>query len=232
MDHQVVTQEQWLTARRELLAKEKELTRLRDEVSKQRRELPWVKVDKTYNFDGPEGTLTLADLFDGQSQLLIYHFMFDPKWEDGCKSCSFWADNYQGIGPHLKARDVTLVTVSRAPLAKLEAFKRRMGWNFKWVSAFNTDFNYDFHVSFRPEDQQDGKVNYNFSQVHFPAAEAPGVSVFYRDSTGAIFHTYSSYSRGIDNLNGAYHYLDLVPKGRDEQDLKYAMSWLRHHDRY
>jgi predicted dithiol-disulfide oxidoreductase (DUF899 family) len=231
-EHKIVTKQEWLAARKELLVKEKELTRLRDQVSQARRELPWLKVDKSYHFDGPQGKESLSELFDGQSQLLVYHFMFDPSWEEGCKSCSFWADNYQGIIPHLKARDVTFVTISRAPLHKLDAFKKRMGWSFKWVSSFHTDFNHDFHVSFTAEELKDGKVDYNFQPVQFPTSEAPGVSVFYKDESGAIFHTYSCYSRGIDILNGAYHYLDLLPKGRDESALKYSMAWLRHHDKY
>lgn len=232
MERRIVSREEWLKARTELLAREKELTRLRDEVSRQRQELPWVRIDKSYQFDGPGGPESLADLFEGKRQLIVYHFMFDPSWEAGCKSCSFWADNYQGIAPHLRARDVNLVTISRAPLAKLEAFKQRMGWNFKWVSSFHSDFNYDFHVSFTPEQLASGNVYYNFREGRFPVAEAPGASVFYKDESGAIFHTYSCYSRGIDILNGAYHYLDLVPKGRDEDSLQYSMSWLRLHDQY
>ena len=232
MEPKIVSREEWLKARIELLAREKELTRLRDEVAKQRRELPRVRVDKTYRFEGSGGSETLAELFAGKSQLIVYHFMFDPSWEAGCKSCSFWADNYNGIAPHLAARDVTLVTISRAPLPKLQAFQKRMGWDFKWVSSHGSDFNYDFHVSFTPEEMQNGTAEYNFRKGPFQVAEAPGVSVFYRDETGAVFHTYSCYSRGIDILNGAYHYLDLVPKGRDEDGLKYAQAWLRLHDRY
>jgi predicted dithiol-disulfide oxidoreductase (DUF899 family) len=232
MDHKIVTREEWLALRRELLAREKELTRLRDRLSQERRDLPWVRVEKSYTFAGPQGPETLSDLFGGQSQLLVYHFMFDPSWEEGCKSCSFWADNFALITPHLKARDVSLVAISRAPLAKLQAFRARMGWGFKWVSSYGSDFNHDFHVSFTPEELQAGEVFYNFTQARFPVTEAPGVSVFYRDAQGAIFHTYSCYARGLDALNGAYQYLDLVPKGRDEAGLPYSMSWLRHHDRY
>jgi predicted dithiol-disulfide oxidoreductase (DUF899 family) len=230
--HKVVSRDEWTVARQALLAKEKELTRQRDHVSQERRRLPWVKVDKEYTFDGPNGRETLSDLFAASGQLLVYHFMFDPSWDEGCKSCSFWADNYQGILTHLRHRDVTLVTISRAPLAKLEAFKQRMGWTFKWVSSFGTDFNYDYHVSFTPAEIDRKEMYYNYRMGHFPASEAPGISVFYKDDTGTIFHTYSCYARGLDMVNGAYHLLDLVPKGRDEAALPYTMAWLRHHDAY
>ncbi len=229
-NHQVVSKDEWLTARQAFLTKEKEFTRLRDQLSQQRRELPWVKVDKAYVFDGPDGKETLADLFAGRSQLLVYHFMFDPEWEAGCKSCSFWADNYNGVLAHLNQRDVTHVTISRAPLATLEAFKQRMGWNFKWVSAFENDFNYDYHVSFTPDDIASGQKLYNFETSSFLAPEAPGISVFYKDEQGDIFHTYSTYSRGLDMMNTAYHHLDLVPKGRDENGA--SMAWLRLRDEY
>jgi predicted dithiol-disulfide oxidoreductase (DUF899 family) len=230
--HKVVSRDEWTVALQALLAKEKELTRQRDHVSQERRRLPWVKVDKEYTFDGPNGRETLSDLFAASGQLLVYHFMFDPSWDEGCKSCSFWADNYQGILTHLRHRDVTLVTISRAPLAKLEAFKQRMGWTFKWVSSFGTDFNYDYHVSFTPAEIDRKEMYYNYRMGHFPASEAPGISVFYKDDTGTIFHTYSCYARGLDMVNGAYHLLDLVPKGRDEAALPYTMAWLRHHDAY
>jgi predicted dithiol-disulfide oxidoreductase (DUF899 family) len=230
-NHTIVTREEWTAARIHLLAREKELTRLRDQVSQERRELPWVRVEKQYLFDGPNGKETLSDLFDGRSQLLVYHFMFDPTWDEGCKSCSFWADNYAGIIVHLAQRDVTMVTVSRAPLATLEAFKQRMGWRFKWVSSFGSEFNRDFHVSFTPEERQ-GEVWYNYSKRRFGSPEAPGASVFCRDATGQVYHTYSCYARGLDAMNGAYQWLDIVPKGRDEAALPYTMAWVRHHDRY
>jgi len=230
--HRVVSRDEWIAARRELLTKEKELTRSRDRVSQARRELPWVKVDKAYVFDGPNGTETLSELFDGRSQLLVYHFMFDPSWNEGCKSCSFWADNFNGITVHLNARDVTMVVVSLAPLEMLQAFQKRMGWSFKWVSSLHTDFNRDYHVSFTPEEQKNGKVDYNYEMREFGSPEAPGVSVFYKDGHGEIFHTYSCYARGLDAINGAYQLLDLVPKGRDEAGLPYSMAWVRYHDRY
>jgi predicted dithiol-disulfide oxidoreductase (DUF899 family) len=228
----VVSPDEWLAARRRLLEKEKAFTRLRDELSRERRELPWVKVEKQYVFDAPEGRQTLGDLFAGRSQLVVYHFMFGPDWGDGCKSCSFWADNFDGIVVHLAHRDVTMIAISRAPLARLEAFRQRMGWRFKWVSSFGSDFNRDFHVSFTPEEMAGAGVEYNYAVQKFPSDEAPGISVFYRDGGGGIFHTYSCYARGLDMLNGAYHYLDLVPKGRDEAGLPHSMAWLRHHDRY
>jgi predicted dithiol-disulfide oxidoreductase (DUF899 family) len=231
-NYKVVSRKAWLEARQQLLAKEKELTRLRDQLSQQRRELPWVKVDKEYIFDGPNGQETLAELFEGRSQLLIYHFMFDPTWDEGCKSCSFWADNYNGIITHLNQRDVSMVTVSRAPLAKLEAFKQRMGWSFKWVSSFHTDFNFDYHVSFTEEAQKARNIYYNYTKHESYGSEAPGISVFHQDKSGNVFHTYSCYARGLDMLNVAYHYLDLVPKGRDEAGLSYPMEWVRYHDKY
>lgn len=230
--HKVVSREEWLEARRAHLAKEKDFTRLRDEVSRQRRELPWVRVEKRYVFDGPGGKETLADLFGGRSQLIVYHFMFGPGWEQGCPSCSFLSDHIDGALVHLAHRDVTLVAVSRAPLSQIEAFKKRMGWRFKWVSSSESDFNYDYHVSFTKEEMAKGKVYYNYDLGEFDGEEAPGTSVFYKDGTGAIFHTYSSYARGLDMLVGAYNYLDLVPKGRDEAELPWTMAWVRHHDRY
>ena len=230
--HAVVPQEEWLTARKALLDKEKEFTRLRDQLSEQRRALPWVKVEKEYIFQGPSGKESLSDLFDGRSQLMIYHFMFHPDWEDACKSCSFWADNYNGMTVHLNHRDVSFSVVSRAPIEKLNAFKKRMGWNFKWLSSFDSDFNYDFNVSFTPEEMEKGQMEYNYTVTQFPAPEAPGLSVFYKDEDGSIFHTYSCYARGLDVLNGTYNHLDMTPKGRDEQDLSYTMEWVRLKDRY
>ena len=231
-DHQVVSREEWLVARKEFLAKEKEFTRLRDQLSQQRREMPWVKVDKDYVFDGPNGQVTLGDLFTGSSQLLVYHFMFCPSWEQGCKSCSFWADNYNGVSVHLNHRDVSLVAISRAPFAQVDAYKQRMGWDFTWVSSNANDFNSDYHVSFTPEEMAQKERYYNYRMGQFPQEEAPGISVFCKDEQGTIFHTYSCYSRGLDMLNGTYHYLDLMPKGRDEAALSYSMEWVRHHDKY
>jgi predicted dithiol-disulfide oxidoreductase (DUF899 family) len=231
-DHPVVSRAAWLAARTALLAKEKEFTRLRDELSRQRRELPWVRVDKPYVFAGPRGEETLADLFEKRSQLIVYHFMFSPEWDEGCKHCSFWADNFNGIGVHLNHRDVTFVAVSRAPLAKIEPFKKRMGWSFKWVSSCQNDFNYDYHVSFTPEEIQRGVAFHNYAWTKVDLTDHVGISVFYKDESGAIFHTYSCYSRGVDMLNGAYHYLDLVPKGRDEDGLQFTQAWVRYHDRY
>jgi predicted dithiol-disulfide oxidoreductase (DUF899 family) len=231
MRQRVVAPDEWTKARVALLAQEKELTRLRDAISRQRRELPWVRIDKDYSFEGSRGTQTLSDLFEGRSQLLVYHFMFDPGWSDGCKSCSFWADNYDGIDVHLAQRDVTMVTISRAPFPTLDAFKRRMGWTFTWLSSFGSDFNHDFHVTFTEEERK-GDVDYNFGRRTFGAPEAPGASVFYRDGDGAVYHTYSCYARGLDAMNGAYQWLDLTPKGRDEDGLPSTMAWLRHHDTY
>jgi predicted dithiol-disulfide oxidoreductase (DUF899 family) len=231
--NRTVTREEWLAARTQHLLKEKELTRLRDELSRQRRELPWVKVEKPYMFDGPDGKETLADLFGGRSQLIIYHFMFRPGWEEGCRSCSFLADHIDGSVVHLAHRDVTLMAVSRAPLPQIDVFKKRMGWRFKWVSSYGNDFNSDFHVSFTKDDMAKGKTYYNYEvRESTSEGEAPGTSVFYKDATGDIFHTYSSYARGGDMLIGAYNYLDLVPKGRDEDALAFTMAWVRHHDRY
>lgn len=231
--HTIVSHEEWIARRKEFLAKEKEFTRLRDQLSEARRQLPWERVDKTYVFDGADGRETLADLFAGRSQLIVYHFMYDPDWEVPCKSCSFWADSFDRSVVHLAARDVTMVAISRAPLAKLDAFKRRMGWTFKWVSAGNTDFNFDYHVSFRPENPAPPSAIYNYAAKTSAMTELPGVSVFYKDTHGNVFHTYSCYSRGLDMMNATYQYLDLVPKGRDEAGQKpYAMGWVRFRDSY
>ena len=229
---QVVSENEWIAARKALLAKEKEFTRLRDELSQARRAMPWVRVDKDYVFQGPDGALSLAELFAGKQQLIVYHFMFGPDWEAGCKSCSFWADNFDGIVTHLQQRDANLVAISRAPIAKLEAFRKRMGWHFTWVSSLGNDFNFDYQASFTPEALAQGKVYYNYEQRGFPATEAPGISIFSKDESGAIYHTYSCYARGLDMLNGAYHYLDLLPKGRDEEKLPYHMDWVKLHDLY
>lgn len=228
----VVSREEWLVARKEHLAKEKEFTQLRDELSQQRRDLPWVRVDKDYVFEGANGKETLTELFAGKSQLLIYHFMYGPDCEERCPSCSFWADNFNGIIVHLKHRDVTMAAISRAPLSQLEAYKKRMGWNFKWVSSLESDFNLDYKVSFTEEDLEKGEAIYNFETRRAFGPEAPGISVFYKDENGDVFHTYSCYARGLDMLNGAYHLLDLVPKGHDEANLPFPMGWVRRHDKY
>ena len=232
MQHQIVSHDEWLAARKQHLAREKELTRLRDQVSAERRELPWVKVDKPYAFATADGKRTLAELFDGRNQLVVYHFMLGPGWTEGCKSCSFLADHFDGARVHLAQRDVTLIVVSRAPLAEIQAFQHRMGWQFPWVSSFGSDFNLDYHVSFTSEELARGKVLYNFELTEFPVEEGPGLSVFYRADSGDIYHTYSTYARGLDILVGAYNFLDLVPKGRDEAELSFTMDWVRHHDRY
>jgi predicted dithiol-disulfide oxidoreductase (DUF899 family) len=231
-NHRIVSHDEWQIARVELLEKEKEFTRLRDELSARRRELPWERVEKRYTFAGPAGPETLADLFASRSQLIVYHFMFHPSWDEGCPSCSFWADNFNGIDIHLAHRDVTLVAISNARLEQLESFKKRMGWSFKWVSSGGTDFNRDDQVAFTPEELAKKQVFYNYAMRSFPMPEAVGISVFCRDTDGQVFHTYSCYSRGVDMLNGAYHYLDLVPKGRDEHGLPYTQAWVRHHDKY
>ena len=230
--HTTVSRREWIEARKAHLAREKEFTRLRDQLSAERRAMPWVRVDKGYVFERPEGKATLADLFDGRRQLIAYHFMFGPGWEEGCPSCSFLADHIDGAAVHLAQRDVTLLAVSRAPLRQIEAFKRRMGWRFTWVSAHGTDFNFDYRVSFTKEEIAKGAVDYNFELREFPSEEAPGISVFYKDEHGDVFHTYSAYARGLDLLVGAYNYLDLAPKGRDEGALAFTMAWVRHHDRY
>jgi len=231
MQNKVVSQDDWLAARKALLAKEKEFTKARDALSVQRRDLPWVKVGKNYVFDTTSGKQPLADLFDGRSQLIIYHFMLGPGWRDGCPSCSFLADHFDGAAIHLAQRDVTLVVVSRAPLAEIQAYQKRMGWQFKWVSSFGTDFNRDFHVSFTTEEKARGKVKYNYTTTEFPSEEAPGLSAFIKRD-GEIFHTYSTYARGLDILVGAYNFLDFAPKGRNEDALPWTMAWVRRHDEY
>jgi predicted dithiol-disulfide oxidoreductase (DUF899 family) len=231
-NHPVVSREEWLSARKALLAQEKEFTRARDDLSQRRRELPWVRVDAKYVFDGPGGKETLAQLFQNRSQLLVYHFMFPPEWDEGCKHCSFWADHFDGTRPHLIHRDATFVVVSRAPLAKIESFRKRMGWTFPWLSSFGTEFNRDFHVSFTPEEINSGAAVYNFAKLEGGPPEREGISVFYKDAAGTVFHTYSAYARGIDMLNGTYQLLDLLPKGRDEDRLEFTQEWVQHHDRY
>ncbi|MGB6686912.1 MAG: thioredoxin family protein [Terracidiphilus sp.] len=230
--HEVVSHEQWIQARKEFLAREKEFTQRRDELSRLRRELPWEKVEKRYEFEGPGGKLTFVDLFGGRSQLVIYHFMLGPGWAEGCKSCSYLADHFDGTTVHLANRDVTLAVVSHAPIAEIGAFKKRMGWRFRWVSSFGSDFNFDFHVSFTREQMAAGKVEYNYGLTNSPSQELPGMSVFSKDADGNIFHTYSAYARGLDILVGTYNFLDMVPKGRGEAGLKHTMAWVRHHDKY
>jgi len=229
--HQVVSKEEWRKARLAHLAAEKELTRRRDELSRQRRELPWERVETHYVFEGPDGPQTLADLFAGRSQLIIYHFMLGPNWEEGCKSCSFLADHFDPARIHLAHRDVTLAVVSQAPLARIQTFQKRMGWRFPWVSAFGNDFQHDYGVHFTKEELA-GEVDYNYGKTRFGLEEAPGLSVFYKNKAGEIFHTYSTYARGLDALVGTYQFLDLAPKGRDEDGLAFTMSWVRHHDKY
>ena len=230
-EHKVVSHSDWLEARKDLLAREKEFTQLRDRLSRQRRELPWEKVDKQYVFEGPGGKETLSDLFGGRSQLIVYHFMFAPEQDQGCKHCSFWADHYDAVGVHLNHRDVSFVVVSRAPLSKIHPFKERMRWQFKWLSSSKTDFNYDFQASFSPESIREKQVFYNYETIDMGMADREGISVFYKDEHGDIFHTYSCYARGIDMVNATYQFLDLVPKGRDE-DPEDPQGWVRYHDRY
>jgi predicted dithiol-disulfide oxidoreductase (DUF899 family) len=230
LEHKVVSKQEWVAARKDFLAKEKEFTRLRDELSEKRRNLPWVKVEKDYVFEGPKGKETLADLFEGRSQLIIYHFMFGPGWREGCPHCSHWADNFNGVIVHLNHRDVTFIAASHAPFSELAAYKKRMGWNFKWMSSHDSDFNYDYNVSFTPEQMEKKETVYNYNTQQPPASEMQGVSVFYKDPSGDIFHTYSTYARGIDMMNVDYQYLDLTPKGRDENGR--GPFWVRRHDEY
>ncbi len=232
MRNPVVSHEDWLKARLELLEAEKEFTRQRDALTRRRMAMPWERVEKPYRFEGLDGALSLADLFDGRSQLIVYHFMLGPDWEEGCKSCSFWADNFNGIPIHLNHRDVTFTAVSRAPLARIETYKKRMGWSFPWVSSYGSDFNFDYQASFTPEQVAEDKGYYNYKIQPLGVSEQVGISVFYKDEHDEVFHTYSCYSRGVDMLNGAYHYLDLVPKGRDEDSLSFPMEWVRRHDQY
>lgn len=233
LTHKVVSNAEWREARKAFLAKEKELTRLRDELSRLRRELPWERVEKEYVFDTPEGKKTLAELFDGRSQLVIYHFMFGPEWKEGCARCSLAADHFDRSAVHLAQRDVTLMAVSRATLPQIEAFKRRMGWQFPWASSYGSDFNFDHHVSFTPEEMARGDAEYNYRNQGFPTDEATGTSVFFRDVDGSLYHTYSCYARSGEGMLLPYHFLDIAPKGRDEERLgPDPMSWVRHHDRY
>jgi predicted dithiol-disulfide oxidoreductase (DUF899 family) len=229
----VVSPSEWLSARKELLVKEKQFTRQRDEIDRQRRELPWVKVEKNYRFDGPKGQQTLSDLFEGRSQLIVSHFMLGPGWKEGCVGCSFRSDHVDGALVHLEHHDVSFVTISRAPFAEIEAFRKRMGWGFRWLSSYGSDFNYDYHVSFTKEEIATGKVDYNYDTRDFVSEELSGVSVFYKNEAGEIFHTYSTYGRGDELVDTTYMYLDLTPKGRNENGPHYNLGdWVRHHDRY
>jgi predicted dithiol-disulfide oxidoreductase (DUF899 family) len=228
----VVSRFEWLAARKELLAKEKALTRQSDALAAERRNLPWLKVEKEYVFDTPSGKKRLADLFEGRSQLIVYHFMFGPDWEEGCPSCSILGDHMDGSVTHLANRDVTLMAISRAPLAKIEAFQKRMGWKFRWASSFENEFNQDYHVSFTPEEVAKKEMYYNFKNQFFPSDEGPGISVFYKNEKREVFHTYSTYGRGGEAMMGVYNYLDLTPRGRHEEGLPFPMAWRRHHDRY
>lgn len=228
----IVGHDEWIEARKALLEKEKAFTRERDALAKARQSMPWVRVDKDYRFQTEEGEKSLGDLFEGCSQLVIYHFMYGPDWDAGCKSCSFWADNFNGIGAHLRQRDTRLVAVSRAPLRTLLAFRDRMGWQFPWVSSEGSDFNYDFHVSFHREDVENNRTEYNYRIQPFPSEEAPGLSCFIMGDDGGIYHTYSAYSRGLDIINAAYNILDMTAMGRHEGDLPYTMAWVKLHDEY
>ena len=230
-DREIVSEADWLVARKDLLTREKEFSRQRDALSAARHSLPWVKIDKKYVFDGPKGKETLAELFDGRSQLIVYHFMLGPGWGEGCKSCSYLADHFDGANRHLPHRDVTFVVISRAPLSEIEAYQKRMGWRFEWLSSHDNEFNFDYHVSFTKEEEKANKVYYNYGTGEFMSDELPGLSVFYKDENGDIFHTYSTYARGLDILVGAYNFLDLVPKGRDENP-ESTMDWVRRHDEY
>jgi predicted dithiol-disulfide oxidoreductase (DUF899 family) len=230
-DREIVSEADWLVARKDLLTREKEFSRQRDALSAARHSLPWVKIDKKYVFDGPKGKETLAELFDGRSQLIVYHFMLGPGWGEGCKSCSYLADHFDGANRHLPNRDVTFVVISRAPLSEIEAYQKRMGWRFKWLSSHGNDFNFDYHVSFTKKEEKANKVHYNYGTGEFMSDELPGLSVFYKDENGDVFHTYSTYARGLDMLVGTYNFLDLVPKGRDE-NTESTMDWVRRHDEY
>jgi predicted dithiol-disulfide oxidoreductase (DUF899 family) len=232
-NHPVVSHDEWVKARVKFLQEEKNFTKLRDELNERRRELPWEKVDKAYSFDGPDGAETLPALFGGMGQLIVWHFMFGSDWKEGCSHCSCWADTFNAVAVHLRARDTTMAAVSMAPLKNIEAFKKRMGWTFKWVSAENTDFNYDFQASARPEELKAGKVLYNYREIKPFSDQMHGCSAFIRDDKGDMYHTYSTYARGVEALNGAFHYLDITAKGRDEDWSKGDTShWIRHHDKY
>jgi predicted dithiol-disulfide oxidoreductase (DUF899 family) len=230
--HPVVSRDRWVAERKTLLTREKELTRLQDQIAEQRRALPWVRIDKHYVFETPEGPRALADLFAGRRQLIVQHFMLGPGWAQGCPSCSYMADHTDGMNVHLSQRDVTFVAVSRAPLPEIERFRRRMGWQFDWVSSHGSDFNFDFCVSFTPQQKAKGEASYNYAVRPYLHDELPGISVFFKDDEGDVFHTYSTFGRGVEAMMGTYDLLDLTPKGRDERDVPNKMEWVRHHDRY
>ena len=230
--HAVVSRETWLASRKQLLTREKECTRLGDTLAAERRALPWVRVDKDYIFEGPNGRRSLADLFDGRSQLFVYHFMLAPGWQEGCKSCSYVADHFDGTLPHLAARDVMLVAVSRASFPEIAGFKARMGWQFPWVSSAGSDFNFDFGVAFTHDEVEAGKATYNYGSMAPPIEDLHGASVFYKDAAGTVYHTYSTYGRGLDDVMNTYNFLDMVPNGRDEEKEPHIMAWVRHHDKY
>ncbi|MGI9480805.1 MAG: DUF899 domain-containing protein [Hyphomicrobiales bacterium] len=232
MSAKAVSREQWLEARRALLADEKAFQKERDKLAEKRRALPWVKVDKDYTFDSEDGPVSLSDLFGGSSQLIVQHFMFHPDWDEGCKSCSFWADNFDRVATHLKARDAAFAAISRAPLDKLVAYKERLGWAMPWVSSHGNNFNHDFNVSFTPDELEAGECTYNYHQTKQVGPEMPGFSVFCRTPQGEIYHTYSCFSRGLDPFNPVYQFLDIAPKGRDEDSLAFTMEWLRRNDEY
>jgi predicted dithiol-disulfide oxidoreductase (DUF899 family) len=232
MNINVVSHNEWLEARKALLEKEKDFTKLRDQLSAQRRELPRERIETDYEFEGPDGAVKLSDLFEGRSQLIVYHFMYGPDWKAGCPSCSYLADHFNPAIIHLNHRDVSFVAASNAPLNTLEAYKKRMGWDFLWVSSYSNDFNRDYNVSFTEQEIERGDAYYNYKNKGFPSTEAPGASVFYKESDGTVYHTYSVFERGLDMFITAYHYLDIVPKGRDEDGLSYTMEWLRRHDEY
>jgi predicted dithiol-disulfide oxidoreductase (DUF899 family) len=232
MQGRVVSHDEWLKARTQFLAKEKQLTRLRDELARERQGMPWERVEKHYIFENDEGKRCLEELFDGSGQLIVYHFMMGPGWPEGCPSCSFLADQFDAMRPHLLARDVNLVAISRAPWKEIAEFKKRMGWKFPWYSSFGTEFNRDFGVSFTKGEVESRKMPYNYTVQQFPAEEAPGASVFTKDDAGALFHTYSTYGRGLDMMLNAYNFIDLTPKGRNEEGLPWPMAWVRHHDKY
>lgn len=231
--HPIATQDEWLKARRELLEREKEHFKAQDELARLRRELPWVKVEKDYVFDTMDGERTLADLFDGRSQLFVYHFMFGSDWEEGCTGCSFLCDHVDGARQHFEQNDLSFVAISRGPIEKLESYRKRMGWKFRWVSAGRTDFNYDYNVSFPPERVKDGKITYNFKEADTEIDELPGFSVFHKTEDGQIYHTYSAFDRGGEVLLGAYQFLDATPKGRNENGPNFnLMDWVKRHDTY
>ena len=232
MQNDIVTREEWLEARRAHLQDEKAFTKARDALSARRRALPWVRIDKPYAFQTLDGEESLPDLFGSHSQLIVSHFMFGPDWEQGCPSCSFMADGYDGLDIHLAHRDAAFVAVSNTSLEKIERYRARMGWSFRWASSLGSDFNRDFGVSFTPEEMAAGEMTYNYQRRRFPASEAPGMSIFHKPDTETVVHTYSTYGRGLDMLIGAYHLMDMLPKGRDEDEFEFSMEWLRRHDQY